>query len=335
MNEASIRRFLLELGADTDSIRVRKGWVNLRCPLAPYAHASGSDERPSFGIAINEDGPSVYCCFGCTPEPRLLGWLLHNMWLMSGQYPKEAAIVYREREIFDEDVLQAIAPDTWETEDRIVQPLAPEILRRFPLLQGAEGFEARRCREYLREERGIPDRVQNLCGVRYYADKQALIFPMTDVLGRTFVLRVRLRKEKRMWTVSTEFDEAFARYTFPTIHETGVWFGMHQINWEEPVLLVEGEIDAMKVMSYGFFNVMASATSSVSEKQLESLTASILILGYDADEAGRKAHNRIRRKLEGSCSLFVADWEKVGRKDPGALQSAAEFREVMDNLALF
>jgi len=339
MNRDAIVRLLLELGVDRDHIRERRAWINCHCPLAPYTHASGEDKHPSFGISINDDGPSVYYCFGCSPVGKHLGWLLHTFFVASGSYPFEAAKVYRENEIFNADDVVHV-PDVWEAELPEYPRLPLSVLNSFPLLQSGKDYEARRCRHFLEVERGIPVWVQNLCRLRYSPEHSAIIFPMTDVSGEVYVLRARLRKEKRMWTVSPEWTGAKG-VTFPSLHNVGVWFGSHLVDWSRPVMLVEGEIDAMKIMSFGFFNVVASATSSVSERQLDAICTDVIILGYDSDASGRKTHKRISNYFGGKATLFEAKWDMIENKkkggmckDAGDLSSGEDFAKVLNALTL-
>jgi 5S rRNA maturation endonuclease (ribonuclease M5) len=338
LNEDGIVRFLIELGVDSSEIRVKKKWVSCKCPLAPYTHSSGEDKHPSFGISINPDGLSAYYCFGCSPEGKGLGWLLHNMWLMSGEYPTEAAKAYIKYEnVADEH--DVFIPDDWDLERKEITPIPGFALKRFPLLQNSSNYEANRCKHYLEMTRGVPIWVQNLCGVRHSPEHQALVFPLTDVNGDVYCLRVRSRKEKRIWTATAEWME-IPNYHFSTVHDIGAWFGMHLIDWSRPVMLVEGEIDAMKVKSFGFFNVIASATSSVSEKQLQALAGGTYIAGYDADESGKKATKRIAKYLGNKATIFSADWSIIKKsdgkpcKDAGDLEDESQLNRVLDALIL-
>ena len=50
--------------------------ILIQCPLAPYsaAHAHSVDEKPSWSVLIDEEGPSVCNCFGCGKKGSLLGF---------------------------------------------------------------------------------------------------------------------------------------------------------------------------------------------------------------------------------------------------------------------
>ena len=338
MNADGIKRFLEALGADMSTVSKSDRWVNCACVLAEWTHGSGEDNHPSFGVSISEEGWSYYYCFACSDEARPLNWLLHNIWLMSGRYPWEAAREYIRWEIHDHERKKLEIPDAWaKPRPKRMQPLPGKVLKQFPLLQGAYSFEARRCREYL-EQRGIPEHIQNLCGVRYFEPMQALAFPLTDVNGNVFVIRVWKRKEKYIRTVSPKMV-GFPWMKFPSLKsDIGAWFGMHLIDWSKPVMGVEGEGDQLRLLALGYFNVVASATSSVTDRQIDALVADTLISGYDADVAGDHACRRIKDRVEGRAILLKANWalaEKepgVACKDAGDLPSREQLQIVLNAL---
>jgi 5S rRNA maturation endonuclease (ribonuclease M5) len=335
MRQDAVRQFLLELGVDSDDIEdTGRGWLNALCPLAPYKHAGGVDKRPSFGVSISDEQRSVYYCFGCSPEPKRLDTLLHAVWLNSGSYPYEAARLYMEHENHWAGRPSTEVPDAWRNYRERVEdsPLPGWILKKYPVLQHSKGYEARRVKEYLRDERGISEWVMHACRIRHNPHNQSIIFPLTDRDGRTFVLRERRRKAKEMWTVSPRLAGC-PEVPFPKLKNCGVWFGMAMADDSRPLMLVEGEIDAMRLKTLGFANVVASATSSVSDAQIDALLADTLILGYDADKGGEFAHRRIRDRVRGKALLYEADWSVVDANDPGDLKNKEQLVAVLQAIA--
>ena len=327
------------MGIDPHRIETTGEWVNAPCPLAPWTHSGGADTRPSFGVRINNEGVSHYYCFGCMPEGRTIDWLLHTWFVATGRYPIRAAKIFGREEYHyfegDEEV-NLKATDVWDIPEGalpILDPLSVKVTRQYKLLQSGTGFEARRCREYL-EGRGIPTYIANYAGVRYDKHNRTLIFPMTDRRGRIFLLRARSRLAKKMWTINPK-KAGFPDMKFPRLRDVGVWFGMWLVDWKKPVWAVEGELDALRLMALGEFNVVASATSSVSDSQIDNLLmARTVILGYDADKGGDRAVSRIKHRGDGRSVLYQVDWKEVGRKDPGELESKAELVEVKSSLKI-
>ena len=336
MTEEGIIEFLAEFGITRGKLDIARGWVNAPCPLAPYKHGSGEDERPSFGIAINDNGPSSYYCFGCTQDGLPLSWLLHTMWVASGAYPYEAAKVFLRREFHQVDMVHSSPKqDVWEetAEPETVEPLSKEVLAQYKILHDASGFEARRCREYMINERGLSLDVITQCGIRYSDERSTVIFPLTDVYGNVYVLRERSRKKKEMWTVSPRLA-GFPDMEFPRLKNVGAWFGMFAVDWSRPVMLVEGEMDAMRLKGLGYHNVIASATAGVSKAQMNALCGISYILGYDADKGGADAHSRIRGFLGRKATLMSVDWGLAGCKDAGDLQNKEDLKDVLDAIEI-
>lgn len=345
MREEAVKRFLAALGVPHSALTKRQGrgnliWINCVCVTAKWTHSAGIDTHPSFGITVSEDRNSVYCCFGCSPDPRNLEKLLHNIFIMSGEYPKEAAKILALNEVVNgaiETELSIMMPDLWTVDTNYDQykpsaePLPPTVLNLFPILQKAKGITANNARLYL-DGRDIPEWVFNMFGVRFDLHRKAVVFPLTDNKGHIYMLRERATDAKKMWTVSEKVTKIEIDY--PLLTECGAWFGLHLVDWSKPVMLVEGAEDALKVAAMGHLNVIASCTSSVTDAQLTALCASVYLLGYDKDNAGALAHNKIIKKLRNKAALFELDWSLAGVKDGGALRSAFDLQLVLGQALL-
>lgn len=326
MKRDAIIALLGAIGADTQSATENKEWVNCRCPLARYTHEQG-DTNPSFGIAINEEGHSVWQCFGCSPDAKRVDKLLTAIFACSGEYPYRAAQIYVKSENFVGGSrnfdLSGISFDSWETqngkkESKLLSvkdktPIPGKFLREFPLLQNSDSEMAGRCRYFLTQERNLPLWAVYNCGIRIVGNTPVLAFPMTDHDGNIYTIRARRIDSKKIWTL----DEEHLGCPVHTIKETGVWFGLHLMDWDKPVVLVESELDCCALVSFGYFNTVASATSSVAHEQLDNLQGSVFYLGHDADKAGRRAKDRIIERMKGKAQLFELDWSLVNRKKDG------------------
>jgi hypothetical protein len=340
MREDSIFRFLITLGVEERTIESARGWVNCPCPMAEWTHGSGADERPSFGIRINDEGVSHYYCFGCMPEGRRVDWLLHNIYIMTGSYPFEAAEIFAEEEIhYDEDAKPPKIVDNWKGELMVPpNPLPPEVFTQYQLLQYGKGFEAKRCIEFLEEERRIPRHLAFMYKVRYDDHNSSLIFPLTDYDGGIYLMRARSRKEKSIWTMNNR-KCGFPNLEFPRLRDVGAWFGMWLVDWRKPVLAIETEMDVMVCRSFGHENVVAAATSSITEAQMDTvMRAPTVILGFDADKAGEHACKRFTEHARGKVGLMRVDWSQGDAHelasactDPGDLADKESFDFCMQN----
>jgi len=332
MRKRGVINFLLDIGIDEDDIRDDEEWIRAKCPLAPWTHESGEDKRPSFGVTVSDEGRSIYYCFGCTTEAQPLARLLHNIYILSGRYPWEAAAVYS---LEENHSVRQITPsdkyDDWTKPKKKDVPMDKRVVRQYPLLQEGQDYEGRRCISFLELERGVSRWAAFSARVRYNADNSSLIFPLTDVNGIVYILRERLRKTKRMWTVSPEIaGPDFKDMKFPSLTRSGVWFNMFAVDWSKPVMLVEAEMEALRLVTLGFPNVVASSTSNVTTAQLQALAGSSYISGYDDDVSGRKASERVFESLKDSARIYCIDWSDVSCSDPGELESRDQLREALD-----
>jgi DNA primase len=119
---------------------------------------------------------------------------------------------------------------------------------------------------------------------------------------------------------------------FPRIKDTGCWFGLHLIDWSRPVMLVEGELDALRLKTLGFTNVVASTGWHIQESQAVQVVSPQIIVGLDADKAGIKGAFRSEKLFRSKTNLVFADWSMVGCKDAGELRGKKSLRKVLLNL---
>lgn len=338
MTEEGIYLFLQTLAIDTDKIKKSKDWLMMTCPLAFHTHEGGKDNHPSFFISIAEDRPSVWHCFGCTEKPRSLIALLHDFWLMTGKYPYDAANIYSQYETHSESdgFDKIIYTDIWNNySPRAVDPLPfNDVISKFPTLQSTNSANAKKCKEYLRS-RGIADHIFNMCKVRYDGGLN-LVFPFTDIMNDIYILRMRNIVKKKIWTV-TSSPTKFSDIDFPTIKDAGVFFGMELVDFSRPIMIVEAPISAMRLMTLGCFNVMASGTSMITRTQVRAVFSDSIVSGFDADVAGRKANKRVKNMIGNDIILSEVDWSIVNDgcgkpcNDPGDLLNKKDLIKVLRN----
>lgn len=344
MREEGIKIFLYSLGVPEKDITVERGYVNTYCVLAPWLHEKGRDTRPSFGIRINNDGLSCYTCFGCTPDARTLPWLLHNIWQMSGKYPKRSAQIYLDHEIFEEEESDDFPyyEDRWEREEKeeelVIIP--PSVLRHFPELQHKNTRPAQACKKYF-TDRKIARHVVYYAGVRFDPKRFAVVYPMTLPSGQIYLLRERLTMAKEMWTVSEKQCETDIK--FSKLRVSGALFGAHLVEWEKPVMVVEGGEDVLRLYTLGYFNVVGFLTTSFTKAQLDILCrAPLVINGLDADKPGDRAFARFLQEVRGRVPVMRIHWSRAGIgikgkvcKDSGDLVSREQLASVLSDPEIY
>ena len=169
-------------------------------------------------------------------------------------------------------------------------------------------------------------------------DHQAIVFAHTDKFGSVMALRARSRKAKNIYSISKEIAERDTGLTleaFPSKRDDGYWFGLHLVDWLKPVILVEGEMDLARLHSLGKTNVIASGGVGVTRAQINGLEAWTYILGYDADESGQKANDRIDQML-GKSALMVyrVNWSLAQVCNNGQTRPCKDAGDLPDKSAL-
>jgi len=349
MREEGIKLFLYSLGVQDSQIKVERNFVNTYCIFAPWLHESGKDTRPSFGISINDEGESFYYCFGCTPEGRNLTWVLHLIWLFTGEYPFETAKIYLNHEIFSNEEDDQDFPefyDIWEEnnisvieEKNNLYEIPASILKKFPLLQGSNNRFAHMCKNYFKA-RKIDEWAVHFAGVRYNPNNFSVVYPMTLPNSKIYLLRERLIFAKKIWTVSQE--RAKSKIPFSKLKYSGALFGAHLVDWEKPVTIVEGGEDLLRLYTLGYFNAVGVLTTSFTKAQLEVLKrAPMLIVGFDADKAGERATYRLCNLVKGEIPVARVNWNDAGIgikgelcKDSGDLLSRSQIADVFSNMII-
>jgi 5S rRNA maturation endonuclease (ribonuclease M5) len=147
--------------------------------------------------------------------------------------------------------------------------------------------------EYLRDERGISERVQRFFGVGSTAN--AVLLPWRHADGRLATVKYRRTDSKLFW---------YARDAEPVKRCV---FGIDKI-WRHGLreaVICEGEIDAMSWYVAGL-PAIATGGANVTQRQIDLIRASPLehvILAADNDEAGAKWARTLTEGLRGSVKL--------------------------------
>jgi len=257
--------------------------------------------------------------------------LIHRVWLVTGQDPHEAARIVGRHEIFKDGSRKEALLDEPEYEEH-PDPLPDFVLARYPHLAGSRTDAAYEVIRYL-VGRGVKLDTIRRYGVLYDPESVGIVFPYTNPMGDIFGLTVRLVAEKRHFYVTPELA-GHPDIEFPSVKDSGAWFGLNLLDQTRPIFLVEGEIDAMRMSSLGIRNTVASGGTSITAEQVSEIRGLVVYLGFDTDEGGDRAVRKVGRMLRDHCELYVLDWSRHG-KDPGNLPNRAALVRVLTKRITF
>jgi Toprim-like len=168
--------------------------------------------------------------------------------------------------------------------------------------------------------RGISEDVQRQMGVRYDAERQAVVIPWFTPDGKLANIKYRKTRGKAFW------------YEKGALPIRDLVYGL---DWRARVaVLTEAEIDAMSWRQVGVTGLATGGVSFTPVKRDLILRSAIerLYIATDNDKAGRKLRDEVIRALRGRVELFNVEFERGFKDSNEVLVRAGEpaLREVLD-----
>jgi hypothetical protein len=150
--------------------------------------------------------------------------------------------------------------------------------------------------------RGISESVQRQLGVRYDAERQAVVIPWFTLDGRLANIKYRLTRGKAFW------------YEKDALPIRDLVYGLDLRS--NVAVLTEAEIDAMSWRQIGVTGLATGGVSFTPAKRDLILRSAIerLYIATDNDKAGRKLRDEVIRALRGKIELLNVEFER-GFKD--------------------
>lgn len=287
MTSDELGSLLDELGID----RLRyanQNWYGC-CPIH-------GERRPSWGM--HESEPHRFGCFACGASGTLITLLRdHYGWTVE-------QIEDRIGGSFSLDYAGKMKTDLGESS----MLKTVDDVRLFPYVLTERAIQ-------YAKKRGLKDSTIKAARLLYDHKQNRLIFP---------------------WYIGNRFVGATGRAMrdAPNVPKIIAYFGLNKaeapyipdgtIRREGLLILVEGEIDALKVYQAGFRNVMALAFGRKSKTHvsfIRSLTPSKIVLFFDKDRTGRSITESYEREFE-NMNVFSVRYSRLsadGKIDPGEL----------------
>jgi hypothetical protein len=168
--------------------------------------------------------------------------------------------------------------------------------------------------------RGISESVQRQMGVRYDAERQAVVIPWFTPDGRLANIKYRLTRGKAFW---------YERNALPI---RDLVYGLDLRS--NVAVLTEAEIDAMSWRQVGVTGLATGGVSFTAAKRDLILRSAIerLYIATDNDKAGRKLRDEVIRALRGKIELLNVEFERGFKDSNEVLVRAGEsvLREALE-----
>jgi hypothetical protein len=167
-------------------------------------------------------------------------------------------------------------------------------------------------------KRGVPRETCKLFDIRWDSLRKRVCFPFRTFSGTLAGMQGR--------DVTGQSKIRYLTYTYKKRKNGHVWLNENNVDREEPVVLVEGPVDAMKVAMV-YPNVLAAMTSQITEPKFNRVKdAPAIVTFFDAGAAGDKARNRVKHLAKDTPVLHITP--PKGRDDPGEMT----FEELVTSL---
>lgn len=315
MNEANLKILAHQLQLQRS--RVSAGNLIASCPFAPWNHKSG-DRRPSFGILIEEDGESAFNCFGCGEKGDLLTLVLELADARGDDYSEIEEWVWKNEGSGTSGAIRDSETDPEHWRLNIQKKRDEEVYEEheydsysayIPKYAFERGFDVETCEAW--EIGDDPNRGRMTFPIRRMGDKK-----LVCIKGRTY------RGDR---------DKYLAYLTWA---QTNFLYGEHMLREDEQrVVIVEGELDAIKVWMAGFTGlaIMGRTPSQEQVRKIELIDRPIILLP-DRDSEGSTWANRLGAYLVDELSVLDARVPK-GKKDPGDMDPD-EIRKAVESACM-
>ena len=347
-----------EVLSRSDIVDIASSYVTLKrngtdfVALCPFHR----EKTPSFHISSDKQ---LYYCFGCGSGGNIIDFVMkiENLDFIDAiKFLAERAGITLEEEVYSPEIQkkhderEAILKMNKLAAKRYVKNLAGddakaareyafgrglnrEIIGSFGIGYAKESWSD--LVDYLKENGFTNDEivraglaVKNEKGHVYDKFRNRLMFPVIDVRGNVIAFSGRA------------LDDSPAKYMnspeTPVFHKGNNIFALNlakQTSAKDGIILVEGNMDAVSLHSYGFSNAVAGLGTALTDAQAQLLKryTPMVYLCYDNDEAGQKACEKAIETLSAAgIKLKVLSYSDAKDPDEYLKKKGAEsFKKVI------
>lgn len=288
MDRDGVQRVLQAIG-HTHPLTQDGEWLKTSCPLAPWLHAGGTDNNPSFGVHLSDHDRSVFHCFSCHRRGTM-SMLLSMVERYTGDSFRDLKDEIDHSEMFmfelpEWDMATSTVPlKRLEALPESALLAYPEVPLDYPYLAerditNPEAIRAMELRVDPSDSRGA----------------ERLLFPVRGIDGALHGFTGR--------AVNTSVTPKVRDYA--NLPKESLLLGSHRVDRGKSICVVEGLFSYATMVDFGF-QAVALMHSSLTEQQARLFLelGSPLYLFLDNDKAGRDGVAFITKKLKGYLPLF-------------------------------
>lgn len=287
-------------------IRIKdNGWIEGRCPLAPWLHKHRKDSTPSFGLSIAPGERSYYLCFAC--RQGSVEELVQSVQFYAAESAAPLDYDFATcHQLLHDELFVVPLPGYREfgPPEQSFQEWPQYWLESFQPVAWVQAATA-----YL-THRGVPLALWQTYDLRYDATRSMVVAPYRDVFGRLAGARGR--------SVVDGVSHPHHDYTFQGVNNARFcWYGEGVLNLAGPVVVVEGQFDLFRTVQ-AFPKTVANLTAKPTLEKMKKLgDCGVVIQIPDRDTAGQESAPRYARLCETLGLEHRVLWLDEGADDPG------------------
>ncbi len=344
----------------SDIIDIASNYVTLKRNGSDYVGLCPfhREKTPSFHISSDKQ---LFYCFGCGSGGNIIDFIMkiENLdFVDTIKYLAERTGITLEEEVY--------SPEIQKRHDRREAILKMNKLAAKRYVGNLSGDDARHAREYA-FSRGLNREIISTYGIGYAREswsdvvdylkengykneeiidaglavknekghiydkfRNRLMFPIIDVRGNVIAFSGRA------------LDDSPAKYMnspeTPVFHKGSNIFSLNiakQYSAKDGLILVEGNMDAVSLYTYGFKNAVAGLGTALTDQQAQLLKryTPLIYICYDNDEAGEKAAEKAIQTLSAAgIKLKVLSYKDAKDPDEYLRKKGAEsFKKVISS----
>ncbi len=344
----------------SDIVDIASSYVTLKRNGSDYVGLCPfhREKTPSFHISSDKQ---LFYCFGCGTGGNIIDFIMkiENLdFVDTIKFLAERSGVTLEEEVY--------SPDVQKRHDKREAILKMNKLAAKRYVQNLSGDDARHAREYA-FSRGLKREIISTYGIGYAREswsdlvdylkengfkneeiieaglavknekgniydkfRNRLMFPIIDVRGNVIAFSGRA------------LDDSPAKYMnspeTPVFHKGSNIFSLNiakQTSAKDGLILVEGNMDAVSLYTFGFTNAVAGLGTALTDQQAQLIKryAPLVYVCYDNDEAGEKAAEKAIEILS-AAGIKIKVLSYKDAKDPDEFlrkKGAESFKKVISS----
>ncbi len=273
MRKEPLIALLAKLHIQHDAVN-QKGWINAPCPLAPWLHKNGSDRTPSFGVIVDDKGPSSFKCWGCKQHGTVTRLVRMLSGYRSADYEhliEESRTAERSGRVYAafDDIPDG---ETYEALDVLEEAIWDGLFEPIGRYPDAAAFMTKR---------RVSKRTADKLGLQFDPAKKRIIFPVRGEGGALYGFTGR----------SILPDSKIKVLDYAGLPKKSLILGRERWRDHLPVVIVEGLFAYARFHEIGvedYANIGALLGSEMTSQKADILKAfgQTVILMLDPDEAG-------------------------------------------------